>query len=118
VESAIQSGTLSQLATALQGELARLSATDCSSQVVLQLKKQGLIIDLMHQCDVAEQLAALQPSKASDWEWSRQLRFYGSQASAAACGTKGVAESRLPKQVATSNLKASLDGCMECNAVF
>jgi hypothetical protein len=65
----------------MRGELARLSATDCSSQVVLQLKKQGLIIDLMHQCDVAEQLAALQPSKASDWEWSRQLRFYGSQAS-------------------------------------
>lgn len=35
-----------------------------------------MIVDLMHACDVAEALAAEPPTAASDWQWSRQLRYY------------------------------------------
>jgi hypothetical protein len=88
VEAAISSGTLPQLATQLRQELAALAAKDYSSNALLQTKKQSLIIDLMHSCNVVEGLLAPEasgsgaagfverPTSPKDWAWSRQLRYY------------------------------------------
>lgn len=35
-----------------------------------------MIVDLMHACDVTESLAADPPTAATDWQWSKQLRYY------------------------------------------
>lgn len=88
VEAAISSGTLPQLASQLRQELAALAAKDYSSNALLQTKKQSLIIDLMHSCNVVEGLLAPEasgagaagfverPTSPKDWAWSRQLRYY------------------------------------------
>jgi hypothetical protein len=98
VEAAIRSGKLQQLASELRQELAALSSRDCSSHNLLQLKKQGLIIDLMHACDVVEGLLGSGsgsgsgiggaahaggsegvPRSPEDWAWAKQLRYYAAQ---------------------------------------
>lgn len=88
MEVAITSGSLPKLATQLRQELAALAATDYSSNGLLQLKKQSLIIDMMHSCNVVEGLLAPEdgpggtagpaaaPTSTKDWAWSRQLRYY------------------------------------------
>jgi hypothetical protein len=60
----------------------------------LQRKKQGLIIDMMHSCNVVEGLlappedagcgaagAAGVPTNPQDWAWARQLRYYSDMVS-------------------------------------
>ncbi len=47
-----------------------------------QLKKQALVLDLLHYCEVAEELAAASPSSTSEWAWTRQLRYYAAKVSA------------------------------------
>eukprot|EP00879_Flechtneria_rotunda_P022050 GHRR01023264.1.p1 GENE.GHRR01023264.1~~GHRR01023264.1.p1 ORF type:complete len:267 (+),score=88.06 GHRR01023264.1:122-802(+) len=85
VEAAIRSGSLPQLAAELRQELAALSTKQYSTHNLLQLKKQALIIDLMHSCDVVEGLLAGDgsgpPTSTEDWAWSKQLRYYAMQAS-------------------------------------
>eukprot|EP00878_Enallax_costatus_P024703 GHUV01026383.1.p1 GENE.GHUV01026383.1~~GHUV01026383.1.p1 ORF type:complete len:1576 (+),score=459.42 GHUV01026383.1:1611-6338(+) len=86
VEAAIQSGTLPQLASELRQELTALASKDCSNHSLLQLKKQGLIIDLMHSCNVVEGLLGTEggeapPRSPGDWVWTRQLRYYAEQVS-------------------------------------
>lgn len=88
VESAIQSGSLPQLAAQLRQELAALAAKDYSSNSLLQTKKQSLIIDMMHSCNVVEALLAPEggpagapehaglPTSPKDWAWARQLKYY------------------------------------------
>lgn len=83
-EAAICNGTLQQLAVELRQELAALSSKDYSGHSLLQLKKQGLIIDLMHSCDVVEGLLGSSngqrpPTSPEDWAWARQLRYYSTQ---------------------------------------
>jgi hypothetical protein len=97
VETAIRSGKLQQLSSELRQELAALSSRDCSGHNLLQLKKQGLIIDLMHACDVVEGLLGSSssssgfsagakaggsegvPRSPEDWAWAKQLRYYAAQ---------------------------------------
>lgn len=88
VEAAITSGSLPQLAGQLRQELAALAATDYSSNALLQVKKQSLIIDIMHSCNVVEGLLAPEgsvggaagpeamPTSPNDWVWVRQLKYY------------------------------------------
>lgn len=88
VEVAISSGALPHLATALRQELAALAAKDYSSNSLLQQKKQSLIIDMMHSCNVVEGLLSPQdtaagaarpvgvPTSPKDWTWARQLKYY------------------------------------------
>lgn len=88
VEVAISSGTLHQLATALRQELAALAAKDYSNNSLLQQKKQSLIIDMMHSCNVVEGLLLPEdtaaraagpvgvPTCPKDWAWARQLKYY------------------------------------------
>jgi hypothetical protein len=88
VEAAISAGTLHQLASQLRQELAALAAKDYSGNALLQTKKQSLIIDLMHSCNVVEGLLAPEasgagaagfverPTNPKDWAWLRQLRYY------------------------------------------
>lgn len=96
VESAITSGSLPQLASQLRQELATLAAQDYSASALMQLKKQGLIIDMMHSCNVVEGLLAPcredgsssnssglgggagVPTSPKDWAWTRQLKYYAS----------------------------------------
>jgi hypothetical protein len=110
VEAAIASGALPKLASQLRGELAALAACDHSSHSLLQLKKQALIIDLMHSCNVVEGLLgdggngggravrpssdqgggllcspAGPPTSMSDWAWARQLRYYAEQVRVFGC---------------------------------
>jgi dynein heavy chain 2 len=84
-ETAVQSGTLRQLASELRQELAALSSTNYTSQPLLQLKKQALIVDLMHNVEVVDSLIKANPTGISDWEWSRQLRYYATQVSSTKC---------------------------------
>lgn len=79
MESAIAAGALRQLAAELRGELAALSARDVGGNALLQLRKQSLIVDQMHACDVVEGLLDAKggpPASAADWGWARQLRYY------------------------------------------
>lgn len=104
VEAAISSGTLPQLASQLRQELAALAAKDYSSNALLQTKKQSLIIDLMHSCNVVEGLLVPEasgagaagfverPSSPKDWAWSRQLRYYANVVSSDAL--KGLVRTR------------------------
>jgi hypothetical protein len=101
VESAIRSGKLQQLSSELRQELAALSARDCSCSSLLQLKKQGLIIDLMHACDVVEGLLGggsgsagavgsdNVPRSPEDWAWAKQLRYYAAQVCFFGAGASG-----------------------------
>jgi hypothetical protein len=102
VEAAIRTGKLQQLSSELRQELAALSSRDCSGNTLLQLKKQGLIIDLMHACDVVEGLLGSGsgsghgiggganaggseggvPRSPEDWTWAKQLRYYAAQVGA------------------------------------
>jgi hypothetical protein len=90
------------LARDLRQELATLASKDYTNHSLLQLKKQGLIIDLMHACNVVEGLLAggdlagnssamaagkaapAMPTSPEDWAWARQLRYYVDQASPSA----------------------------------
>lgn len=91
VEAAILSGSLQQLAAQLRQELAALAAKDYSGNALLQTKKQSLIIDMMHSCNVVEGLLAPAeghagapegagvPTHPKDWAWARQLKYYANE---------------------------------------
>lgn len=88
VEAAISAGSLPQLAAQLRQELATLATKDYSRNSLLQMKKQSLIIDMMHSCNVVEGLLAPTtdaagaasaggvPTSVKDWAWTRQRRYY------------------------------------------
>lgn len=76
VERAIADRSLPQLAAELRSELAALSAADYSGHRLLSLKKQALVLDLLHYCRLAEELAEAPPGASRDWQWARQLRYY------------------------------------------
>lgn len=94
VEAAISSGSLPQLAAELRQELAALASKNYSSNSLLQMKKQSLIIDMMHSCNVVEGLLAPEdgaagtdgpvgvPTSPKDWAWTRQLKYYADAVSA------------------------------------
>ncbi len=86
VEQAIQQGRLPTLAAELRAELASLSAADYSGHTLLQLKKQALVMDLLHYCQVVDMLVAENGGAGvgavSDWTWQRQLRYYQVQVGA------------------------------------
>jgi hypothetical protein len=65
-----------------------LAAKDYSSNSLLQQKKQSLIIDMMHSCNMVEGLLVPEdtaagaagpvgvPTCPKDWAWARQLKYY------------------------------------------
>jgi hypothetical protein len=93
VEAAISGGSLPALSTALRMELRELTGRQCTDAPLLQRRKQALIIDQLHACDVVDGLLGVTmtntattntaqfatstiPTSPSDWEWARQLRYY------------------------------------------
>lgn len=79
VEQAIAAGGIPRLAQELRAELQALARMDLSGAGLLQLRRQGLVLDYVHHLDVLAQLQQQQLAGPGDWAWSRQLRFYRHQ---------------------------------------
>jgi hypothetical protein len=76
VEEAIVSGTLSALQQRVIVTLGKLTAMDLRGRHLAHLKASSLVLDLIHHRDIAAALAASNTTRASDWQWHQQLRYY------------------------------------------
>ena len=75
-EQAVQANSLPQLQAQLNEQLKEYISADVRGHTVVRLKIQSLILDLLHNRDVADLLVANGTSSCSDWTWSKQLRYY------------------------------------------
>ena len=75
-ESAIVNGGLDALQAQLQVQLREYTTADMKGNVVMQMKIQSLIMDLVHERDIVHLLLAERVAKCSNWLWSKQLRYY------------------------------------------
>ena len=46
------------------------------TDLLLQLKIKSLVLDIVHQVDVVEVLLKKKTTRASEWSWKKQLRYY------------------------------------------
>jgi dynein heavy chain 2 len=67
---------LQPLLKQLNETLREFTSHDLSSQPLIQLKMKSLVLDLVHNIDVVEQLLRKGTTKLTDWQWSKQLRYY------------------------------------------
>ena len=72
----MQANSLPQLQAQLNEQLKEYISADVRGHTVVRLKIQSLILDLLHNRDVADLLVANGTSSCSDWTWSKQLRYY------------------------------------------
>jgi dynein heavy chain 2 len=77
-ESAIEEGKkgLSNLLGQLKATLTEFTSHDLSSEPLMQLKMKSLVLDLVHNIDVVQQLQRKKTTKLTEWQWSKQLRYY------------------------------------------
>ncbi|GFR50179.1 hypothetical protein Agub_g12346, partial [Astrephomene gubernaculifera] len=77
-EVALKAGAagLGKLVTDMRAQLHKLTSSDFTGHHLLQLKKQALVLDFIHYCDVAEYLAKEKVAGVTEWGWTRQLRYY------------------------------------------
>ncbi|GLI62890.1 cytoplasmic dynein 1b heavy chain [Volvox africanus] len=77
-EVALKTGSsgLAKLMGEMRTQLQKLTSSDFTGHHLLQLKKQALVLDFIHYCDVAEYLAKDKVSGTTEWGWTRQLRYY------------------------------------------
>ncbi|KAG2426397.1 hypothetical protein HYH02_014824 [Chlamydomonas schloesseri] len=77
-EVALKAGSsgLAKLVTEMRAQLMKLTGSDFTGHHLLQLKKQALVLDFIHYCDVAEYLAKDKVAGTTEWGWTRQLRYY------------------------------------------
>jgi dynein heavy chain 2 len=77
-EAAIEGGpkALQALRDQLEADLREFTSHDLSSEPLLQLKMKSLVMDLVHNLDVVDQLRHKGTRSVSDWQWSKQLRYY------------------------------------------
>lgn len=77
-EAAIDEGkkSLDLLHIQLKETLREFTSHDLSGEPLMQLKMKSLVFDLVHYIDVVEQLMRKGVTKLSDWQWSKQLRYY------------------------------------------
>lgn len=76
IEQAINDGALKGAHDALTGMLKEYTRCSARGDKVLQLKLQSLIMDLIHNIDVAEHLKQEEIASTMDFQWRKQLRFY------------------------------------------
>ena len=77
-EKAMASDGLSALKSHYQNQLAtytRDPANSTQETRVVFLKRQALIMDIIHYIDVVDQLVAAHCTSTTDWIWLKQLRF-------------------------------------------
>nr|BCL66104.1 cytoplasmic dynein 1b heavy chain [Volvox africanus] len=70
-----QSGMV-KLVADMRTQLQKLTSSDFTGHHLLQLKKQALVLDFIHYCDVAEYLVKDKVTGTTEWGWTRQLRYY------------------------------------------
>ena len=77
-EAAIGEGSkgLDNLHKQLHDTLRDLTSHDLTSEPLMQTKMKSLVFDLVHYIDVVEQLQKKNVTKLTDWQWSKQLRYY------------------------------------------
>nr|BBC28429.1 cytoplasmic dynein 1b heavy chain [Yamagishiella unicocca] len=77
-ELALKAGPsgLAKLVTEMRAQLQKMCVSDFTGHHLLQLKKQALVLDFIHYCDVAELLVADKVTGSTEWGWTRQLRYY------------------------------------------
>nr|ADI46856.1 DHC1bf [Volvox carteri f. nagariensis] len=77
-ELALKAGAagLAKLVADIRMQLQKLTSSDFTGHHLLQLKKQALVLDFIHYCDVADYLAKNGVSGTAEWGWTRQLRYY------------------------------------------
>jgi len=75
-EQAVQANTLPALQAQLNEQLKEYISADVRGHTVVRLKIQSLILDLLHNRDVADLLVENGTTSCSDWTWSKQLRYY------------------------------------------
>ncbi|RYG97301.1 hypothetical protein EON65_53085 [archaeon] len=77
-EVAIHEGpqALQTLRNQLQDTLREFTSHDLSSEPLLQLKMKALVFDLVHNVEVVDHLIRKGTRKLTDWQWSKQLRYY------------------------------------------
>ena len=71
-------GAIAQLKEALMGRLRQYTSYE-TDVPLLSLKVKALVMDLIHNMDVLDQLAAAGVTATADWQWRKQLRFYLSE---------------------------------------
>lgn len=76
IEEAIESKALPAVVQQLEKQLEELTSIDCSDDYLLQLKIQALVLDLIHNIEVARDLSTKQVTSPAVWDWHKQLRFY------------------------------------------
>ena len=77
-EAAIEEGRkgLDALLDELRHTLSGFTSNDLSSEPLLQLKMKSLVFDIVHNIDIVCQLQKKHTSRLTDWQWSKQLRYY------------------------------------------
>ncbi len=77
-EAAIEEGkhSLDLLHIQLKETLREFTSHDLSGEPLMQLKMKSLVFDLVHYIDVVDQIIKKGVSKLTDWQWSKQLRYY------------------------------------------
>ncbi|KAG2486208.1 hypothetical protein HYH03_015170 [Edaphochlamys debaryana] len=77
-EIALKAGPsgLAKLVTEMRQQLSKMAGSDFTGHNLLQLKKQALVLDFIHYCDVVEYLAKDKIGSTTEWGWTRQLRYY------------------------------------------
>ena len=72
----MEHNSLQSLRSAVLKRLEEVVQGDYTGQALLKLRQQALVIDFIHYRDVAELLISQKVASKSDWNWTRQLRYY------------------------------------------
>ena len=75
-EAAIRSAALDRLCARTNEQLHAVTALDTSRHALARLKARALVLDVIHQRDVAAHLATERCTSTADWAWQKQLRYY------------------------------------------
>jgi dynein heavy chain 2 len=77
-ENALEDGSrgLTSLKKSLADTLRELTSLSLNDEPLLQLKMKAMVFDLVHYIDVIEQLQGKDTASITDWQWSKQLRYY------------------------------------------
>mmetsp|Transcript_41826 Transcript_41826/g.82044 ORF Transcript_41826/g.82044 Transcript_41826/m.82044 type:complete len:4055 (+) Transcript_41826:307-12471(+) len=70
------SGSLQSVVQDLEGQLGQLTTRDNGNDRLMQLKTQALVLDMIHNIEVAKLLISEGVTEIDHWKWQKQLRFY------------------------------------------
>ena len=76
MEEHIKKGTVPEFKAELQQKLNQFTAIETGVSRVMELKMKALILDLIHNIEVADLIINSKCTSLDMWTWTKQLRFY------------------------------------------